>query len=140
MLTFSQGSKLVELYPILKHVHVTCVTLTIGGFALRGMWMLRGSRLVGHPLTRLLPHINDTLLLAAGISLMVLSRQYPFVDGWLTAKLVALLAYIVLGSIALKRGRTRRVRAAAFGGALLMLVYLITVALSRSPWPPSARG
>ena len=130
----------MELYPLLKHLHVTCVALTAGGFLLRGGWMLRGSPLLQHPLSRVLPHVNDTLLLGAGIGLTLLLRQYPFVNGWLTAKLLALLAYIVLGTIALKRGRTKGIRIAAFGGALLTLGYLVGVALTRTPWPPAVLG
>lgn len=124
---------LVELYPALKLLHVGCVVVTATGFALRGLWMLRDSPLLRHPLTRVLPHLNDTLLLVAGVGLALLLRQYPLADGWLTAKLVALLAYIGLGTVALKRGRTRRVRTLAFGGALLALGYLVGVALTRSP-------
>ena len=127
----------MELYPFLKHLHVTCVVLTAGGFLLRGVWMLRASPWLHHPLTRVLPHVNDTLLLAAGVGLMLLLHQYPFVDGWLTAKLLALLAYIALGTIALKRGHTKGVRIAALGGALLTLGYLVGVALTRNPWPPA---
>jgi uncharacterized membrane protein SirB2 len=130
----------MELYPFLKHLHVTCVVLTAGGFLLRGVWMLRTSPWLHHPLTRVLPHVNDTLLLAAGVGLMLLLHQYPFVDGWLTAKLLALLAYIVLGTFALRRGRTRTIRLAAFAGALLTLGYLVSVALTRSAWPPAALG
>lgn len=130
----------MELYPFLKHLHVTCVVLTAGGFLLRGVWMLRASPWLHHPLTRVLPHVNDTLLLAAGIGLTLLLHQYPFVDDWLTAKLLALLAYIVLGTFALRRGRTRTIRLAAFAGALLTLGYLVSVALTRSAWPPAALG
>jgi uncharacterized membrane protein SirB2 len=126
----------VELYPLLKQIHVACVILTIGGFALRGLWMLLDSPLLRHRLTRVLPHVNDTLLLGSGIGLAVLLRQYPLVDGWLTAKLLALLAYIVLGSVALKRGRTPGVRAAALVAALLTVGYLVAVAMTRNPWPP----
>ena len=125
----------MELYPALKLVHVGCVVVTATGFVLRGVWMLRESPLLQHPLTRVLPHVNDSLLLAAGIGMAVMLGQYPFVDAWLTAKLLALLVYIGLGTVALKRGRTKRVRILAFGGALLTLAYLVAVALTRSPWP-----
>jgi uncharacterized membrane protein SirB2 len=132
----------VELYPALKLLHVGCVLVTASGFVLRGVWMLRDNPLLRHPLTRVLPHVNDTLLLAAGIGMALLLRQYPLVDGWLTAKLIALLAYIGLGTVALKRGQTKRIRLLAFGGALLTLAYLVAVALARSPWPmlPGAHG
>lgn len=125
----------MDLYPTLKTIHVSCVILSISGFALRGAWMLLGSPLLQRRLTRVLPHVVDTVLLGSAIGMAAMIRQYPFADAWLTAKLVALLLYIVLGSVALKRGHTKRVRALAFGGALLTLSYLVAVALTRSPWP-----
>lgn len=125
----------MELYPALKLLHVGAVAVTTFGFVLRGLWMLGDSPLLRHPLTRVLPHLNDTLLLAAGIGLAAMLHQYPFADAWLTAKLLALLAYIGLGTIALRRGRTKRIRVLAFGGALLALAYLVAAALTRSPWP-----
>jgi len=130
----------VEIYPALKLLHVACVVATAPGFVLRGIWMLGESPLLRHPLTRVLPHLNDTLLLAAGIGMAMMLHQYPLVDGWLTAKLLALLLYIVLGTVALKRGRTKRIRILAFGGALLTLSYLVAVALTRSAWPMLAGG
>lgn len=125
----------MELYPTLRAIHVTCVTLSLSGFVLRGAWMLTENALLCHRLTRVLPHLVDTLLLGSAIGMALLIRQYPFANGWLTAKLIALLVYIVLGSVALKRGRTKRIRTLAFGGALLTLSYLVAVALTRSPWP-----
>ena len=95
-------------YLILKHLHVTCVVLSGLGFCLRGWWMLRESPLRQHRLTRILPHIVDTLLLGSALTMAWMSGQYPFVQGWLTAKLCGLLAYILLGMMALKRGRVAR--------------------------------
>jgi uncharacterized membrane protein SirB2 len=130
----------MELYPTLRAIHVTCVALSLSGFALRGAWMLTESALLNHRLTRVLPHLADTLLLGSAIGLAMMIRQYPFADGWLTAKLVALLAYIVLGSVALKRGRTHATRKVAFVAALATAAYLVAVALTRSPWPPAVLG
>ena len=122
-------------YLILKAAHVSFAALSAGGFVLRGWWMWRGSPLLQHRLTRLLPHINDTLLLASAIWLALWSRQYPVVMDWLTAKVLALLLYIVLGSLALKRGRTARTRRWAFAGALATYGYIVLVAVTRNPWP-----
>lgn len=124
-----------ELYPILKTLHVSCAALTVVGFLLRLWWKWRGSPALRHPLTRILPHINDTLLLAAGIGMVVMLKQYPFQQAWLTAKLLALVGYIVLGSIALKRGRTPGIRAVAGVAALATVGYILAVALTRRPWP-----
>ncbi len=123
------------IYPTLKLVHMTCATLTVAGFLLRLWWARQGSPLLRHPLTRILPHLNDTLLFAAGISMVLLLGQYPFQQSWLTAKLLALLAYILLGSLALKRGRTPGGRAVAAVGAIVAVGYIVSVALTRSPWP-----
>lgn len=120
-------------YLILKHLHVTCVVLSGLGFCLRGWWMLRESPLRQHRLTRILPHIVDTLLLGSALTMAWMSGQYPFVQGWLTAKLCGLLAYILLGMMALKRGRTQAIQARYFGLALLAYAYIVSVALTRSP-------
>jgi uncharacterized membrane protein SirB2 len=118
---------------ILKAVHVGSALLSITGFMLRGVWMLQGSPLLKARATRILPHIVDTLLLGSALALALRIAQYPFVHAWLTAKVLALLAYIVLGSIALKYGRSRRVRALSYGMALGVFLYIVAVAVARSP-------
>jgi len=120
-------------YVVLKHIHVTAVTLSGAGFALRGALMLRASPWLGHRILKVAPHVIDTVLLASAIAMAVISAQYPLQQGWLTAKLVGLLAYIVLGSFALKRGRTRSIRAGFFVAALLSFAYIVSVALARDP-------
>jgi uncharacterized membrane protein SirB2 len=120
-------------YALLKYVHVACATISVAGFFLRGALMLAGASLLQKRLLRIAPHVVDTLLLASAIALSVMLGQYPFVHGWVTAKVLALLAYIVLGTTALKRGRTRTVRASAFVLALLVFAYIVSVALTRSP-------
>jgi len=121
------------VYLIVKQVHVLCATLSIAGFALRGVLMLRDSALLQSRIARAAPHVVDTLLLASAVVLSWQSAQYPFAQGWLTAKLLALVAYIVLGTVALKRGRTKGVRAAALALALLAAFYIVSVAVTRDP-------
>jgi uncharacterized membrane protein SirB2 len=120
-------------YLELKTLHIASALLSAAGFLLRSYWMLRGSPLLRHRLTRVLPHLVDTVLLTTAVALSVILHQYPLVHAWLTAKVAALLAYIVLGAIALNYGRTPQVRRAALLGALLTLAYIFSVALSRNP-------
>ncbi|MGA7180580.1 MAG: SirB2 family protein [Thiobacillaceae bacterium] len=122
-------------YSLLKHAHVTTVTITFVLFVTRGIWMLVESPRLQAKWVRILPHVNDAILLASGIGLAVLMGQYPLVNSWLTAKLLALIAYIVLGTIALKRGKTRSIRTTAFLMALAVFAYLIGVALTHNPLP-----
>lgn len=123
-------------YLIAKTLHVGAVVLSLTGFAARGALMLAGSRLLEARFVRVAPHVVDTVLLASALWLAWLIGQYPFVQGWLTAKVLGLAAYIVLGSIALRRGRTRGVRVAAFVGALAAAGYIVCVALTRDPRGP----
>ncbi len=120
------------IYLALKHLHVSCVVASGAGFLLRGLWMLAG-RPLSQRWVRILPHIVDTVLLTSAIALAVVSRQYPIVLPWLTAKVIGLVAYILCGTMALKRGRTRAARAAFFAAALLIYAWIVSVALTRNP-------
>ena len=119
----------------LRNLHLATIAITLALFVLRGVWMMADSPRLQARWVRIVPHVNDTLLLASGIGLAVLIRQYPLVHGWLTAKLFALIAYIVLGTVALKRGKTRRTRIAAWFAALGVFGYMVSVARMRTPLP-----
>jgi uncharacterized membrane protein SirB2 len=119
--------------PSLKLVHLSLAALSVGLFTLRGVWMLLESPMRDARWARVVPHVIDTLFLATGIWLAIRIGQYPFVQPWLTAKVLALAGYIILGSIALKRGRTRAIRAAAFVAALAVFAYIVGVARARHP-------
>ncbi|WP_245621810.1 SirB2 family protein [Sedimenticola selenatireducens] len=123
------------IYYWIKTLHVSTVIFTIGFFTLRFVWMLSRSRLFNHRWVRLISQTNDSLLLVAGIALAVMSRQYPFVAPWLTAKLAALLLYIVLGMFAFKWAGLRRNRILFGIMALLTAGYIVAVALTRLPRP-----
>ncbi len=122
-------------YIAIKHLHLTCVGLSGSLFLLRGVWKMRGSAMLDKRWVKVLPHVIDTLLLASALTLAVLSGQYPFQQNWLTAKLFALILYIVLGTLALKRGKTPAIRTTAFVAAILVFAYIISVALSRQVIP-----
>jgi len=122
-------------YLALKHLHVTCVVLSGLGFSLRGWWMLTGSPLLQARLARIVPHVVDTLLLGSALVMAWQSGQYPFAQNWLTAKFFGLLAYILCGTMALKRGRTPRQRLVFLVLALAAFAYIVSVALARSPLP-----
>lgn len=125
-------------YAALKWLHVGCAALSLAGFATRGLLMLRGSPLLATRFARIAPHVVDTVLLASALALSWHLGQYPFVHGWLTAKVIALAGYIAFGSVALRRGRTLRVRAAALVLALGCAAYIIAVALARDARAPLA--
>jgi|SRR5579859_2278670 len=120
-------------YPLLKMVHVACVVASYTLFLLRGIWMIRGSALQQQRWVRIVPHLVDTVLLGSAIALAVAIGQSPLTDHWLSAKVAGLFLYIVLGSIALKRGRTLRIRATSWVAAQLVFAYIVAVAITRRP-------
>jgi uncharacterized membrane protein SirB2 len=124
---------MIEFYPQIKFVHVLCVVLSGSLFALRGLMMLFGSRLTNHAALRYLSYAIDTTLLAAALMLVTILHQYPFVQAWLTAKVLLLVVYIVLGVFALRRGRTRGTQVVCYLAALLVYALIVGVALAHDP-------
>ena len=122
------------MYELIKLIHLSSVVLSISGFMLRGYWMMIDSPLLQTKPAKILPHIIDTLLLASALLMVYMSAQYPFVQSWLTVKVFALIAYIILGTIALKRGKTRQQRIVAWLLSILVFVYIVLVAFSRTPF------
>lgn len=120
-------------YLPLRHAHLTLVSLSLALFAARGLGVLAGAR---WPMARA-PRVGsmaiDTLLLATGAALWHLLGLHPLQQTWLGTKLALLLAYIVLGSIALKRGRTPAVRAVAYVAALATVAAMVGVARAHHP-------
>ena len=125
--------RLMSAFEILKVLHVGSAFISIGGFALRGYWMLSDNPCLRLRLTRVLPHMLDTLLLGSAIGMLLLWQVNPFSQPWLTAKILALLCYIGLGMVAFRFGKTRRIRVLAFGMALLAAAYIVSVAFTISP-------
>ncbi len=121
------------LYLPLKHGHIALVTLSGTLFAWRGAAVWAGQAWPLRPLWRRLTAAIDTLLLAAGIGLWTVLQLNPVASPWLGVKLLALPVYIVLGTLALKRGRTPAIRRAAYVGALAVLGFMVTVARSHDP-------
>lgn len=119
----------------LKIVHVSTVVLSISFFVVRLFWVYTRPAYLENRWVRVLPHVNDTLLLVSAIGLTMVLQQYPFVDAWLTAKVVALVIYIVSGSFALKRARSRVSPMVASVASLSCIVYIVAVALTHRPFP-----
>ncbi len=122
-------------YLALKTIHVSCVALTISLFLLRGFWMLQDSARLQQRWVKILPHVIDATLLTSALLLAWTLNQYPGVHSWLTAKVLALLVYIGLGTIAIKRGKTKRTRVIAWLAAILVFGYIVSVALTRQIIP-----
>jgi uncharacterized membrane protein SirB2 len=121
------------LYPALLHLHRACVAASVALFVARGLGVsfLRDWPML--PFWRNLSVAIDVPLLLAGASLWALLGYHPMQQTWLGVKLVLLVVYIVLGSFALKRGRTRGQRLVFFIAALAVVLGMVGIALARHP-------
>ena len=128
----SLGASFVD-YTSVKYLHMSCAAVSISLFTLRGVLQLQSKPWRDWALLRRLPHMVDTVLLGSAIWLAWTLGQAPFVDGWLTAKVLALLAYILLGMRALGKNTPEAQRPAYFVAALLSVGYIVGVALTHSP-------
>lgn len=123
------------MYFAFKHIHMLCATLSIIGFIIRGALAIKGSSFLQKKWIRIAPHIIDTLLILSAIGLAVSIQQYPFVNAWLTAKLLGLIVYIFLGVVTLKIAKTQPARVAAYLLAIATFAYIASVAVTKTPLP-----
>ncbi|MEP1217021.1 MAG: SirB2 family protein [Marinobacter sp.] len=118
-------------YLILKSIHMTAAYLTVVLFALRLLLDAVGKPNWRKTPLRWIPHANDTVLLVAAISLLFVTPWMPFVHGWLTAKIVLLVGYIVAGVFAMKETRSLQVRLIASVLALVQIMAIFHLALAK---------
>lgn len=125
---------MIEYYLQIQRVHIAAVLISGGLFLLRGLMVLGGRRdlAMWAPL-RYLVYTNDTVLLTAALMLMTILNQYPFVNSWLTVKVLLLAIYIVIGALAFHGQRGTRSRAALWAAALAVYLYIISVARAHHP-------
>jgi uncharacterized membrane protein SirB2 len=119
------------MYAAVKQLHLAAVVVSWTLFFLRGVWMIGDSPRLKARWVRVVPHVNDTILLVAGVYLATFVGLQP----WIVAKLVALVAYILIGMVAITRGPTKPVRIAAWVAAQCVFLYIVAVALRKNPLP-----
>jgi uncharacterized membrane protein SirB2 len=123
----------IEFYPQIKLVHIAAALTSGGLFTLRAAMVLLGQRWAMSAPVRYLSYTVDTILLTAALMLMTVLHQFPLVNSWLTVKVALIVLYIVLGSFALKRARTRTARLAFSVAALFTFAFVISIARTHSP-------
>ncbi len=124
---------MIEFYLQIKSVHVAMVIASGLLFALRGAAVLAGARWAMAAPLRYLSYTIDTALLTAALMLLTALKLNPFAVPWLSVKLALLVVYVVLGSLALKRARSRRARAGFYAAALVTFGFMYFVARAHHP-------
>ncbi len=120
-------------FAAIKIIHIISIIASYILFSLRGIWMIRDSPLLKRRWVKILPHVIDTILLVSAIALVTMIQQYPGFHIWLSAKTGGLLLYIFFGMIALRFGKTRRIKITSWVLAQIVFFYIVLVALTKSP-------
>ena len=119
------------MYAIVKHIHLTAIAISLALFLLRFIWTLSQSPMLQKKWVKVLPHVVDTLLLLSAATLCVLIEQYPFVTPWVSEKLLALVMYVFMVTLALKIAKTGFMRVVGLIGALSWVAFAGFVAVSK---------
>lgn len=120
-------------YAALKIIHVISVIFSYLLFMLRGIWMMQNSSILQQRWVKILPHVIDTVLLASAVTLVTMIQQYPGMSTWLSTKIGGLLLYIILGMIALRFGKSRKIKIISWITAQIVFFYIVLVALTKNP-------
>ena len=118
------------MYLALKYLHALTVVASLSLFLLRGWWRFTTPERLNARWIKVAPHANDTVLLAAAITMAFIASLNPLDQPWLLGKILLLLAYIGLGSVALKRGNKP-----AFIAALACFGWIVFMAVTKQVLP-----
>lgn len=122
------------MYLMVKHIHMTAIAVSFLLLVLRFFWVMSNSGMMSKKWVRVVPHVVDTVLLASAITLCVILSQYPLYQGWLTEKIIGLIAYIILGLFALKLGKNKMIKSVAFVGAVAIFAMIGKIAVTKQPF------
>lgn len=125
---------MIEYYPQIRNAHIGFALATGVVFLLRGVLVQAGREsIANHGLVRYFSYGIDTALLTAALMLLTVLRLSPIATPWLAAKLALLVSYILLGSFALRRARSRSSKLLCFGAALLAYALMLGIARAHDP-------
>jgi len=124
---------MLEFYGEIRLVHISAALASGGLFLFRGLALFSGFAWAKAAPLRYLSYTIDTVLLTAALMLMTIVQQYPFVDAWLTVKVLAVVVYVVLGILAFRIGRSRPLGPAAWIAALAVFGFIYSVARAHHP-------
>ncbi|WP_255990995.1 SirB2 family protein [Chitinolyticbacter albus] len=124
---------MIEFYPQIKWVHVAAVIVSGLLFLLRSILMHTGRQRIAlaGPL-RYLSWTIDTVLLTAAFMLLSILPGAFFANGWLVVKLILVVVYICLATLALRSPSVVR-RRWAFVAAFAVFLYIISIARAHHP-------
>jgi uncharacterized membrane protein SirB2 len=127
---------MLELYPEIKLVHVTAAIASGSLFLLRGTAVNWGGSWGMIAPIRYLSYTIDIVLLTAALLLLAILPTVVYSNGWLWLKLTLLVAYVGLGTLALKRGRTEGIRRGCFVAAIVVYTCIYFIARTHDPLGP----
>ncbi|WP_404402392.1 SirB2 family protein [Idiomarina seosinensis] len=120
------------MYTGFKHLHVLFVVISVVFFITRFVWKRRDSQLLQQRWVKIVPHVNDTLLLLSAIAMLIISQRMPVSDPWVTEKVIGVIGYILFGLVALKSATPAK-SWAGFIIACFWLLALFHVAYGKQP-------
>lgn len=120
-------------YLILKYIHIVCAAASFALFFIRGIWAIRAYPSVQEPWARALPHIIDGLLVCSAVAMFYISFPTAWGGAWMIVKFVLIGVYAALATYVLRFAKGKSLRLAVWGAALLLFLYITSIAVLHNP-------
>ena len=124
-------AELSEHYLLIRQLHILTAALSVTLFTIRFLLLVRSPTWQPNRWLKVLPHVNDSLLLILAILLCIIIQQAPLITPWLTEKVAAVILYILAGMFALKWSKTRLSKIIWFIIAIFMFAYAANIAINK---------
>ena len=124
-------TELSEHYLLIRQLHILTAALSVTLFTIRFLLLVRSPTWQPNRWLKVLPHVNDSLLLIFAILLCIIIQQAPLITPWLTEKVAAVILYILAGMFALKWSKTRLSKIIWFIIAIFMFAYAANIAINK---------
>ena len=124
-------TELSDHYLLIKQLHILTAVLSVTLFTIRFLLLVRSPAWRPGRWLRVLPHVNDSLLLILAVLLCIIIQQAPLITPWLTEKVAAVVLYILAGMFALKWSKTRLSKIIWFIIAIFMFAYAANIAINK---------
>ena len=124
-------AELSEHYLLIRQLHILTAALSVTLFTIRFLLLVRSPTWQPNRWLKVLPHVNDSLLLIFAILLCIIIQQAPLITPWLTEKVAAVILYILAGMFALKWSKTRLSKIIWFIIAIFMFAYAANIAINK---------
>jgi len=117
----------------LKYLHIVSVAASFALLFVRGLWVMQSYPDSNEKWVRVLPHVVDAVLVLSAVAMLAMSPLGGWPGDWLTVKLALVVVYAMPAFYLFRGARALATKILAWLLALLVLLFIATIAVLRNP-------